>query len=91
MGWRDVKNTIALPIAKIVVGERHRARDQGKVDALAESINTLGLQHAITVYADGGVFRLVAGEHRLEAVKKNSAGVPSRLSRSPMRTVSFGR
>jgi hypothetical protein len=33
---RSVKNTVAIPIAKIVVGERHRSLEQAKVDDLAE-------------------------------------------------------
>jgi ParB family chromosome partitioning protein len=64
------KETVVVPIAKIVVGKRHRVLDQGKIDALAESIKAIGLQHPISVCPDSGVYRLVTGEHRLEAAKK---------------------
>jgi hypothetical protein len=67
---RSVKNTVAIPIAKIVVGERHRSLEQAKVDDLAESISAIGLQHPITVYRRGDEFHLVGGAHRLEAAKK---------------------
>jgi ParB family chromosome partitioning protein len=73
-------------VAKIVIGKRRRALDPVKVDDLAASIRRVGLRHPITVtpmfegdveagfrrgkkvYADQ--MRLVAGLHRLEAVKK---------------------
>src|SRR5262249_31535186 len=43
--------------------------DHAKVDAIAESIEALGLQNPISVCRDGDGYLLVAGKHRLEAVK----------------------
>jgi len=54
-----------LPIAEIVVGERHR-RDMGDVESLAESIAAVGLLQPIVVTPDS---RLIAGERRLRAAK----------------------
>ncbi len=60
----------------IRVGEDRRAIDPKKVEALAESIEIIGLQTPITVWTagdDGGghsAVHLVAGLHRLEAYKK---------------------
>ena len=62
--------TVPVAIAKIIVGKRLRARDQARVDFLAESIKAIGLQTPITVYVDGEGIHLVAGEHQLEAAKK---------------------
>ncbi|NBR91573.1 MAG: hypothetical protein EBS68_17055, partial [Rhodobacteraceae bacterium] len=58
-------------------GERLRSVNQDRVRALADSIAEIGLQAPITVtrqveFADGQevqVWRLIAGLHRLEAVK----------------------
>lgn len=53
------------------VGERHRALVPEKVEALAESMNELGLQQPVTVFMDEGeTVHLVAGLHRVEAAKK---------------------
>jgi uncharacterized ParB-like nuclease family protein len=67
---RGMKDTVTVPISKIVVDKRSRALDQAKVDALTESISAIGLQHPISVYQRGDEYHLVTGEHRLEAVKK---------------------
>lgn len=53
-------------IADIQVGKRHR-RDLGDVDALAASIEDIGLLNPITVDEDG---RLLAGARRLAACKR---------------------
>ena len=63
-----------IDLGVIEVGDRMRGLDQGRVDALAASIKAIGLQTPITVVVvdlDGGetTYRLVAGLHRLEAVK----------------------
>ena len=58
--------TEEVDIAAIVVGERHR-KDMGDIAALARSIAELGLLHPIVVAPD---MRLIAGERRLEAVKR---------------------
>jgi ParB family transcriptional regulator, chromosome partitioning protein len=59
-------HTQARPIADIVVRERHR-RDLGDIEGLAESIEDLGLLHAITINESGV---LLAGARRLAAVKR---------------------
>src|ERR1700729_4150442 len=70
----------AMPVDGIVVGKRFRQTDQEWVNALAQSISTVGLRTPITVRimpeilgADGVALQdvpvLVAGLHRLEAVK----------------------
>ena len=63
---------INVPIDKIVVGERKRALNSAKVDAIAESIKANGgtMHHPISVYVDGEGVHLVTGYHRLEAAKK---------------------
>jgi N6-adenosine-specific RNA methylase IME4 len=53
-------------IAEISVGKRHRV-DFGDVDALARSIEAVGLLHPIVVRPDG---RLIAGARRLHAFKQ---------------------
>ncbi len=55
-----------LDLAEIAVGERDRV-DHGDIEALAESIATVGLLHPIVV-TDAAV--LVAGGRRLDAVKR---------------------
>ena len=57
---------ITLPLDGIRVGKRHR-RDMGDIDALAESIEDIGLLHPIIVDEDG---RLLAGARRLAAYKR---------------------
>ncbi len=58
---------IELPIAEIQVQKRMRRLDAGKVDALAGSIEAIGMLSPISVTED---HILVAGLHRLEAGKK---------------------
>lgn len=67
-----------IPVDAIVIGKRHRAINPERVKALSESIKALGLRTPITVYdsettdEDGCVTNaafLVAGAHRLEALK----------------------
>ena len=53
------------------VGDRLRSINPEKVAALAESIDAIGLQQPILVWSpDDDTLDLVAGLHRLEAVKK---------------------
>jgi ParB-like chromosome segregation protein Spo0J len=53
------------------VGERLRSVDPERVAALAESIDAIGLQQPISVWSpDDDTLDLVAGLHRLEAIKK---------------------
>ena len=67
-----------IPIDKIVIVERLRSVTDTTVDALAESIDTVGLLNPVTVAARNIVhcgisvpgYRLIAGMHRLEACKR---------------------
>jgi ParB/RepB/Spo0J family partition protein len=70
MGQRRMRDTVAIPITKIMVGTRPRPLNQAKVDALVDSIKAVDLQHPISVCLDGDVYHLVTGHHRLEAAKK---------------------
>ena len=69
----DPLKVVRLDIAHIKVGDRMRKLDQDCVNALAGSISKLGLQNPLTVFAmpkgGGCTYELVAGQHRLEAVK----------------------
>jgi len=53
-------------INSIKIGKRFR-KDLGDIDALARSINEVGLLHPIVITPDG---ELLAGQRRLEACKK---------------------
>ena len=53
-------------ISEIVINNNRRKVDEGKVEALAESIKQLGLINPITVNSNNV---LIAGNHRLEAFK----------------------
>jgi N6-adenosine-specific RNA methylase IME4 len=53
-------------ISEVSIGKRHRA-DFGDIDALARSIESIGLLHPIVIRPDG---RLVAGARRLRAFKQ---------------------
>ncbi|ODR93554.1 hypothetical protein AUC70_11875 [Methyloceanibacter stevinii] len=65
-----------VPVADIVVGNRLREIDEEWVAALAAMIKVEGQQSAIGVRDLGdGTYKLTAGEHRLEAAKKN--GMPT--------------
>jgi ParB-like chromosome segregation protein Spo0J len=54
---------------KIIVGERLRPLNPEKVAELERSIVAIGLQHPITIREPDGKPTLVAGAHRLQAVK----------------------
>ncbi|MCL2476293.1 MT-A70 family methyltransferase [Candidatus Bathycorpusculum sp.] len=58
-----------VKVDSIVVGTNRRQLDFAKVSELAESIEQLGLLNPLTVTVD---HKLVAGRHRLEAVKQLS-------------------
>jgi ParB/RepB/Spo0J family partition protein len=62
--------SVIVRVDQVVVGERHRTLDEDKVKALAESIQAFGLMRPISVVQEDTVYRLVAGLHRLEAVKR---------------------
>lgn len=59
-----------LDIDEIQVGLRKRKLDEGKVRSLAESLQSIGQLQPITVErCEYGVYRMIAGLHRLEAAK----------------------
>ncbi len=60
---RDIK------LSDIVVDERLRALDPDWVKLLAQSIEDIGLRSPILVVESGAKLRLMAGLHRLEAVR----------------------
>lgn len=60
----------AAIIDHIDIPPRLRGVDEAKVRALKESIDAIGLQQPVTLWAEpDGPFHLVAGAHRLEAAK----------------------
>lgn len=73
----DVK---LIPLDRIDVGRRLRARRDEAVAELAESIREVGLLHPITVVRVDGGYRLVTGLHRLEAYRRlGLPEIPSRV------------
>ena len=59
-----------IPVSEIVVGyDRIRSTDPVVVKGLADDIAQRGLFTAIALRYDNGKFHLIAGAHRLEAVK----------------------
>src|SRR3954447_5718638 len=78
MGWtKEVVRSAAerepglIRVADVQVSERLRPLNQDALEGLIASIRTIGLQNPITVRpGDGwGLYRLVAGYHRLKAVE----------------------
>jgi ParB family chromosome partitioning protein len=68
-----IEGTIkTIPVSQIIVGKRLRPVDADAVKALAESIAQVGLMQPIVVAKteDADEFTLIAGRHRLAAVKK---------------------
>ncbi|MGO3285965.1 MAG: Spo0J and IME4 domain-containing protein [Mesonia sp.] len=59
-----------ISLNKITVKENRRNVNESKVSELSESIKELGLLNPITVEENNGVYFLIAGAHRLNAVKK---------------------
>lgn len=61
-----------IDVDSIEIGSRMRSVNDERVSALAESIKAIGLQTPISVWAndEGTQVQLVAGAHRLAAVKK---------------------
>lgn len=65
-----------VPITDIKIGERHR-KDLGDINALAKSINAVGLLQPVVLTPD---LELVAGHRRIEALKRlGLAEVPARV------------
>jgi hypothetical protein len=70
--------TESILIEDIQCGDRLRAVDAGRVSALVASIREIGLQTPVTVTCqvdENGevIYRLVAGAHRLQAVRQTGA------------------
>ena len=59
-----------ISVSKIVVPEGRREATHEDVMKLAESIETIGMLHPITVRRDGEQYALVAGMQRLEVMKQ---------------------
>ena len=55
-----------IPVASVIVGERMRDLDEGKVLELMQSYEQVGVINPISVDED---YTLIAGAHRLEAAK----------------------
>jgi hypothetical protein len=60
---------IWLPLDQIDLSRKGRSFSATDVAALAESIKTIGLQSPLTIIERYGVYLLVAGRHRLEALR----------------------
>lgn len=65
---RDIQ--MPLSIGDIEVPEGRREIDPAVVKRLADSIESVGLRHPITVRRKGERYILVAGRHRMEACRK---------------------
>jgi len=69
----DTPNTMRLiPLASIRMSKQHFARefDPDRINELAESLDTVGLIHPVTVRPAGnGAFELIAGARRFHATK----------------------
>lgn len=59
-----------LSFEEIIIPEGRREIDPAVVKRLADSIESVGLRHPITVRRKGDEYVLVAGRHRLEACRK---------------------
>ena len=71
-----LSNSAEIDISRIRVGGRHR-KDLGDIDALAKSIDEIGLLHPVVVTPG---YQLIAGERRLEAFTKlKRAKIPIRI------------
>lgn len=62
-------NILQINIDEVVIPERRRPVDPETLSDLVKSIKKIGLQHPITVRSVDGKLVLVAGRHRLEAVR----------------------
>lgn len=58
-----------IPIESITIGERQRELDRSHIGALKESVLSKGLLHPPVVIKEGTIYRLIAGAHRLEAIR----------------------
>lgn len=62
-------NIMNLSVDEIIIEDGRRSVDRDAVKRISASIEQIGLQHPITVRSRGDRFVLVAGRHRLEAVR----------------------
>ena len=62
-------SVVDVPISRIKVSTRLRGTDPDKIRDLAESIEGVGLLHAVTVSRRGDDYLLLAGNHRLESFR----------------------
>jgi len=60
-----------LDIAEIKVGHRKRKLNEEKIESLVESYKRIGQLQPVTVIKDNGMYKLLAGLHRLEAAKRS--------------------
>lgn len=60
---------VEIPIDRIKVNTRLRATDHDKVRDISESVEGVGLLHAITVSKHGEWFHLLDGMHRVESFR----------------------
>jgi site-specific DNA-methyltransferase (adenine-specific) len=58
-----------IAITSITVGDRQRELDRNHVGSLKESILSKGILHPPVVIKEGDAYRLIAGAHRLEAMR----------------------
>jgi ParB family chromosome partitioning protein len=66
----QVRSVVRIPVDRISVGAGRRACDPDDVDALADSMQRIGLMTPIEVQVvRDGLWKLRAGGHRLEAAK----------------------
>lgn len=65
---RDIQ--MPIDISDVAIPDGRREVDPAVVKRLADSIDSIGLKHPITVKRHGEKYKLVAGLHRLEAHKK---------------------
>ena len=63
------KEVVEIPIDRIKVNTRLRATDHDKVRDISESVEGVGLLHAVTVSKHGDWFHLLDGMHRVESFR----------------------
>lgn len=66
---RSVRRTRWIPLADIDVPEGMRQLSEKDMDALLESVESIGMQAPVVVRGRGDRYELVAGQRRLEAVR----------------------
>jgi len=69
-----IQSHLYIPLNEIVIADGRRPVDTDAVKKLAKSIREIGLQHPITVRSVKGQWLLIAGRHRLEAIRSLGEG-----------------